>query len=220
MLPFLAVPLALAWRRSPLTTGALAAVSAGIMLAATATDPLLPNDPAIGRHGDVADPWTWGRLIGDDRFARTAASAAGVGRGVIGIAPFLLLVAAAVVLVLRATPRLPLGRHDVAGAVAALAGWLVTLRAAPVLLRHDRFHGGRLGAIDAFLLALLVAFAVVRVLQAGALAGLPAVPLLALLVPPVARDPAAALLVLLVAAVATTLPYIPVSRARTSDVRP
>ena len=107
----------------------------------------------------------------------------------------------------RASPRLPLGRHDVAGAVAALVGWLVTLRAAPVLLRHDRFHGGRLGAIDAFLLALLVVFAVVRVLQAGALAGLPAIPLLALLVPPIARDPAAALLVLLVAALAAAFAH-------------
>jgi hypothetical protein len=207
MLPFLAVPLALAWRRSPLTTAGLAVVSAGIMVAATATNPLLPNDPAVGRHGDVADPWTWGRLIGDDRFARTAASAAGLGRGLIGIAPFLLLIAAAIVLVVRTTPRLPLGRRDVAGAVAALAGWLVMLRAAPVLLRHDRFHGGRLGAVDAFLLALLVVFAVVRVLKAGALAGLPVVPLLALLVPPIAREPAAALLVLLVAALAAAFAH-------------
>ena len=205
MLPFLAVPLALAWRRFPATTGVLAVGSAGIMLAATATDPLLPDDPA--------DPARWARHLSHDHFTRTVASAAGLGRGVIGIAPFVLLVAAAVVLVVRATPRLGLGRHDVAGAGVALAGWLVTLRAAPVLLRRDR-----LGAVDAVLLALLVVFVVVRVLQVGALAGLPAVPLLALLVPAVARNPAAALLVVLVAAVAATLPLIPVPRARASDV--
>jgi hypothetical protein len=134
-LPFLAVPLALAWRRWPLTTGALAVVSAGIMLAATATDPLIPKDP--GR---------WWRLLIHGDFTRT------VG---FGIAPFALLVAAAVVLVVRATPRLSPGRHDVAGALAALVGWLLTLRAAPVLLRHGDF-----GAVGALLLALLVAAAV------------------------------------------------------------
>jgi hypothetical protein len=155
MLPFLAVPLALAWRRWPLTTGALAIVSAGIMLAATATDPLLP---------DGASPSRWWRLLVHGHFTRT------IG---IGIAPFALLVAAAVVLVVRATPRLPVARHDLAGAAAALAGWLVTLRAAPVLLRH-----GDLGAVGALLLALLV-----------------------------------------MAAVAAALLYVPVPRARTSDVR-
>jgi len=155
MLPFLAVPLALAWRRWPLTTAALALVSAGIMLAATATDPLLP---------DGASPTRWWRLLVHGHFTDT------VG---LGIAPFALLIVAAVVLVVRATPRLSPGRHDAAGAVAALVGWLVTLRAAPVLLRH-----GDLGAIGALGLALLV-----------------------------------------VAAVAATLEYVPAPRARTSDVR-
>jgi hypothetical protein len=154
MLPFLAVPLALAWRRWPLTTGALAIVSAGIMLAATATDPLIPRDP--GR---------WWRLLVHGRFTDT------VG---LGIVPFALLVAVAVVLVVRATPRLSPGRHDATGAVAAVVGWLVTLRAAPALLRH-----GDLGAVGALGLALLV-----------------------------------------VAAVAATLEYVPAPRARTSDVRP
>jgi hypothetical protein len=218
MLPFLAVPLALSWRRWPLTTGALAVVSAGIMVAATATNPLLPNDPAIGRHGDVADPWSWARLIGDDRFARTIASAAGLGRGLVGIAPFALLLAAGIVLAVRATGRLSPARHDLAGAAAALAGWLVTLRAAPVLLRHDRFEGGGLGAVDAFLLALLVVFVVVRVLQVGAPAGLPAVPLLAFLVPAVTRGPGVTLLVLLVVALAATFTQrrllLPASDAR------
>jgi hypothetical protein len=153
-LPFLAVPLALAWRCWPLTTGALAIVSAAIMLAATATDPLIPDDP--GR---------WWRLLVHGHFTRTVA---------LGIAPFALLVAAAVALVVRATPRLSPGRHDVAGAVVALVGWLVTLRGAPVLLRH-----GDLGAAGALLLALLV-----------------------------------------IAAVAATLLYVPIPRARAaSDIR-
>ena len=219
MLPFLAVPLALAWRRWPLTTGALAAVSAGIMVVATATDPLLRNDPAIGRHGDVAHPDVWWHLLVHGHFARTVASAAGLGRGLVGIAPFALLLAAAIALAVRATGRLPAGRHDVAGAVAALAGWLVTLRAAPVLLRHDRFHDGRLGAIDALLLALLVVFVVARVLQGGAAVAASALPLLAFAVPAVARDPVVAFLILLVAAIAGTFAHIPIPRARASDVR-
>jgi hypothetical protein len=143
-LPFLAVPLALAWRRWPLTTGGLAAVSAAIMLAATATDPLLP---------DGAHPSRWWRLLVHGHFTRTIA---------LGIVPFALLVAVAVVLVVRATPRLAAGRHDVAGATAALVGWLVTLRAAPALLKH-----GRLGAVGALVLALLVVVVVTRVLQTG-----------------------------------------------------
>jgi hypothetical protein len=146
ILPFLAVPLALAWRRWPLTTGALAAVSAGIMLAATATDPLLPE----GVH-----PSRWWRLLVHGHFTRTIA---------LGIAPFALLVAVAVVLVVRVTGRLPLHRHDLAGAAAALAGWLVTLRAAPILLRH-----GLPGAVGALLLAVLVVLVVARVLQGAAI---------------------------------------------------
>jgi hypothetical protein len=138
-LPFLAVPLALVWRRRPLTTGVLAVVSAGIMLAATATDPLIPKDPS-----------RWWHLLVHGHFTRTVA---------LGIAPFALLVAAALVLVMRATPRLSPGRHDLAGAVAALVGWLVTLRAAPVLLRH-----GDLGAVGALLLVLLVVAAVAAAL--------------------------------------------------------
>lgn len=142
MLPFLAVPLALTWRRWPLTTGALAVVSAGIMLAATATDPLLP---------DGASPSRWWRLLAHGDFTDTIA---------LGIAPFALLVAVAVVLFARGTPRLSPGRHDVAGAAAALAGWLVTLRAAPALLRH-----GSLGALGALLLALLVVAVVAATLE-------------------------------------------------------
>jgi hypothetical protein len=144
MLPFFAVPLALAWRRWPLTTGALAAVSAGIMLAATATDPLLP---------DNVDPGRWWRLLVHGHFTHTIT---------LGIAPFALLVGVAAVLVVRATPLLSPGRHDMAGAAAALAGWLVTLRAAPALLRH-----GSLGAVGALGLALLVVLVVARVLKAG-----------------------------------------------------
>src|SRR5205085_4937756 len=98
MLPFLAVPLGLAWRRAPATTGVLAVASAAIMVAATATLPLLPNDPGIGRHGDVAHPSVWAHRLADGRFTRTVASAAGLGRGWIGILPFALLVLAAVVL--------------------------------------------------------------------------------------------------------------------------
>lgn len=205
VLPFLAVPLALAWRRAPVATGALAAGSAAIMLAATATNPLLPSNVDVGRHGDVARPSVWAERLFDGRFTRTVASAAGLGRGWLGIAPFVLLVAAAVVLAAVATCRLPVRRRDVEAAVLAVAGWLLVLRAAPVLLRHDRFEGGVLGAVAAALLAALVIFTVVRALGTGPLAALPALPLVAFAVPALPRHPSAALLVLFVALLAATV---------------
>jgi len=203
MLPFLAVPLALAWRRAPATTGVLAAASAAIMVAATATLPLLPNDPGIVRHGDVAHPSVWAHRLADGRFTRTVASAAGLGRGWIGILPFALLVLAAVVLAAVTTGRPAVRRRDADAAAVALAGWLVTLRAAPALLRHDRFEGGRLGAVAALLLLAAVVVTVVRVLDSGGLAALPGLPLLALAVPAQPRDPPLALVLLAVSILTT-----------------
>ena len=171
------------------------------MVAATATLPLLPNDPGIGRHGDVAHPGVWAHRLADGRFTRTVASAAGLGRGWIGILPFALLVCTAVVIAAVATGRLAVRRRDAEAAVVALAGWLVTLRAAPALLRHDRFAGGRLGAVAALLLLAAVVVTVVRVLDSGALAALPGLPLLALGVPALPRHPP---LVLLAVSILTT----------------
>jgi hypothetical protein len=104
VLPFLAVPLALAFRRLPLTTTALAGVSALAMAAVTATGPLLAHD---GRwHERLADGWFGGRSWPT-------------------VVPFVLFAVVAVVLGVReaARPAPPAGERWTAA--AALAGWAV-----------------------------------------------------------------------------------------------
>jgi hypothetical protein len=104
ILPFLAVPLALAFRRLPLTTLALAAVSVLAMSAVTATGPLLAHD---GRwHERLADGWFGGRSW-------------------VTVVPFVLLATAAVVLAVRATPRPAIPPGEWLTALAALVGWAV-----------------------------------------------------------------------------------------------
>lgn len=119
MLPFLAVPLALAWRRLPATTLALAVPSALIMVAAATTQPLI---------GDDHRPGLWAELIGEASFENTVASVLGAGNGWAALSPFLLAVAAAVALAVSATPRRPLGDRRLAAGVtvawAALASIL------------------------------------------------------------------------------------------------
>lgn len=223
-LPFLAVPLALAWRRLPLLTGALAAVSAATMLTAKTTEPLLPNDPRVGSHGDVVDTGRWAHHLAHGEFGRSLGSAAGLGRGWLSIAPFVLAIAAALALAAAATGRLPVRRRDAEAAAVALAGWALVLHAAPALLRHDRFEGGTLGVVAAALLAALAVLAVVRAVRAGPRAALPALPLAAFVARPLATHPAWALAVTLVALAAFALAgagrWIPQRLPRASGVRP
>ena len=102
ILPFLAVPLALAFRRLPLTTLALGVVSMLAMSAVTVTGPLLAHD---GRwHERLADGWFGGRSW-------------------VTVVPFLVCAVAAVWLGVRATPRLEGAGGERWTALAALAGW-------------------------------------------------------------------------------------------------
>jgi 4-amino-4-deoxy-L-arabinose transferase-like glycosyltransferase len=184
MLPFLGVMLAPAFRQLPVTTSLLAAISAAIVATATGTEALLPsNDVALQRLGDVADTGRWAHDLAHGLFARTVLSAAGGGSGWIGIAPFALLVAAAVVLAVRATPRPPVVRRDVETAVVVVAGWLVCLQAAPSLLHHDRLSGGATGALAVIALAAAVVVGASRTFRRGLAAAAPALPLLLLFVP-------------------------------------
>jgi hypothetical protein len=198
-LPYAAVGLAAAYRRLPVTTLALAAVSAGTMLLATVTEPLLPNNegPGIRRFGDVAHPSHWLARLRDGRFTDTVFAHAGLGRGWLSIAPVLLVVAAAVALAAASVGRLDVLRRDVECAAVALAGWLVALLAAPELLHHDRFEGGVAGvwAVVALLVAVVVACMETR--RSGFGHAFPAAPLAVL---PFLRDrPSWALAVALIA---------------------
>ena len=112
MLPFLAIPLALAWRRLPGTALALAIPSALVMLAATTTQPLI---------GDEHRPGLWAELIGEASFENTVASVLGAGNGWLALSPLLLAVAASVALAASATPRTGMGDRRLAA--AAVLGW-------------------------------------------------------------------------------------------------
>jgi hypothetical protein len=186
MLPLLGVPLALAWRRFPVTTGALAAASAAMLLLATV------EMPVFFLHGDTATIGTLLHELGRGHVTETV-----VGPGWLAIAPFAIALVVGLVLVAAATPRIGIGRRDVESAAVGLAGWLVVTLAAPSLLDRDRLDGGSLGAAAAALLAALVLVAVVRVFRRGLAAALPALPLAALAVPAVHRHAVWAVFVVL-----------------------
>jgi hypothetical protein len=125
----------------------LGLVSVGAMAIATAAEPLLSND----------DTHHWIARIEDGNFAATVLSLGGVGHGWLAILPFFAAVAVAVA---AAIPRLPVGRHDLATAAAALAAWLVVEHGAPELLRVDSLVHQSTGAIAALLLLAAAAWAV------------------------------------------------------------
>jgi hypothetical protein len=180
MLPFLAVPLALAYRRLPVTTTALALVSVVWMVAATATEPLLPNNFfKAARRGDIADTGHWFHRAADGDFTRTVLTSAGAGHGWIGIAPFLLAVVAGLLLAALATGPPRIRWNEAEAAAVALVGWLLAALTGPVLLRHDRATGSSLGALALVALVVCVIVTATRVNRSGVLAVLPALPLLA-----------------------------------------
>src|SRR4051812_43325434 len=98
LVPYLALPLVLAYRRFPLTTFALAIPSALFMLTATLTFPLIGDD-FVG---------FWAKLVDAANFEPTYFTALGAGHGWEGIVPVLglaLLAGALGALSLRALPR-------------------------------------------------------------------------------------------------------------------
>ncbi len=99
MLPFLAVPLAIAFKRCPGPTIALAAVSIATTVIATITHPL------VGYENETV---VWTRYLSKGFFQPTIATAYGLGRGWGGIWPFLLAAGAGVLLAALASARMRL----------------------------------------------------------------------------------------------------------------
>jgi hypothetical protein len=130
-LPFLAFPIALALKRFPGPTIALAAISIATMAIATVTHPL------VGYENETV---TWMRFLSKGLFQPTIASAYGLGRGWGGIWPFFLAAGAALVAGVWATPRLPLSAAALRGGVLALVGWTLFAALAPTVLGID--HAG------------------------------------------------------------------------------
>lgn len=133
MLPFLACPLALAFKRYPGPTVALAAVSITTTAIATMTHPL------VGYENETV---VWARLLSKGEFQPTIASAYGMGRGWGGIWPFLLAAGGAILLGAWASPRLRMSGRSAAWAALALAGWGLFAWLGPTLLGID--HQGLL----------------------------------------------------------------------------
>jgi hypothetical protein len=138
MVPFLAVPLALAFRRFPGPTIALAGVSAATMVAATITHPLV---------GYETEPVVWARYLRQGFFQPTLVTALGGGRGWGAVVPTLALFAGAAVLAAYASSRLALTPRSLAAGAAAVLAWAAFALFAPRGLGLD--HQGLLDILHA-----------------------------------------------------------------------
>jgi hypothetical protein len=138
MLPFLAVPLGVAFKRFPGPTIALAAVSVTTTVIATITHPL------IGYENEAV---VWTRYLSKGFFQPTIASSFGAGRGWGGIWPFLLAAGAGVLLAALATSRMRLTLRSLGAGALALLAWGLFAALAPTGLGID--HRGLLSIVGA-----------------------------------------------------------------------
>jgi hypothetical protein len=138
MLPFLAVPLGIAFKRFPGPTIALAAVSIVTTVIATITHPL------IGYENEAV---VWTRFLSKGFFQPTIATAYGLGRGWGGIWPFLVAAGAGVLLAALATARMRLTLQTLGAGFLALAAWGLFAALAPTVLGID--HQGLLSIVGA-----------------------------------------------------------------------
>jgi hypothetical protein len=138
MVPFLAVPLALAVRRFPGPTIALAGVSITTMVVATITHPLV---------GYETEPVKWARYLRQGFFQPTLATAYGAGRGWAAVLPTLALFAGAAVLAMLASARVHLSLRALVAGVLAIVAWALFAVLAPPNLGLD--HQGLLDILHA-----------------------------------------------------------------------
>jgi hypothetical protein len=203
-LPFLAVPLALTWRRLPLTTLALGAISAGWMLAATLTKPLILFDTDIG---------VWGQRLRAGNLTATVVTALGGGHGWAAVTPVLLAVAGALACAALAVRPIAVSRRDLTMAGAAAAFWALLAYAAPHLLTVDRTVHEQYGAAAIVVFAAAAVLAMVRAFRAGPGALAAALPLVAFALPGV-RDHTKIALAFALAALACALALEGVAMSR------
>lgn len=159
ILPFLAVPLAVALRELPVTTIGLAAVSAIVMGSVTATHAL------AGYDGE------WLTRFEQRAFTSTAASLVSV-TGWYTILPFFAALVAAAIAAGLATPALRPSRADTAFALAAVLGWALVAAEAPrtAALGGESDRWQAYWAVDALCAVAAAGYALTRV-RAGAAAG-------------------------------------------------
>jgi hypothetical protein len=138
MLPFLAVPLGIAFKRFPGPTIALAAASIATTVIATITHPLV---------GYETETVIWARYLREGFFQPTIATAYGLGRGWGGIWPFLLAAGGGLLLAGYACARVRLTGAALRTGVLALAAWGLFAAIAPTVLGID--HRGLLSILAA-----------------------------------------------------------------------
>jgi hypothetical protein len=164
MLPFFAVPLAAAYRRAPLTTVALAAISGAIMATATITLPILSTS---------ASTRVWFRMLENGVFTT---------RG-ISVETYFAFLALSLIAVAVAT-RLPkITWPDGALAAFAVGGWYALRTAGPVLVQHDVVAHDSWGVITLVVMMLALATVGTFLARGHKLALLAGVPLVALALP-------------------------------------
>jgi hypothetical protein len=136
MLPFLALPLGIAFKRWPGPTIALAGASLTCTIIATITHPLI---------GYETQTVSWMRMLLDDSFQPTIASAYGLGFGWGAIWPFLLAAGGGIALAAFASARVRLTRRALGAGVLALGAWALLAALGPTLLGLD--HRGLLDTL-------------------------------------------------------------------------
>jgi len=161
MLPFLALPLAAAYRKAPIATLSLAIVSAATMAVATVTLPILST---------AASTRTWWRLLEAGHFDTPNANVAAFG----------VFAVLAILLAARATRKFRVTRRDLELAVVGLASWFALRRAGPVLLAHDLAARQKWGLVVLLVIGVVLTAVIVRVARGHGLAWLAGVPVAAL----------------------------------------
>lgn len=171
LLPFLAVPVAAAWRALPLTSLALALAAIVVTTASLLAEPLVSAE----------DAGTWFHRLGRGDVTQTLFHWQLGIDGTRGVIPVALLVLAAVALAMIVTPRPEFTWRDGLLACAALVAWRVLYAGAPVLLEVDRAGGGWTGAVAAVGLLAAMTIFLVLLRRTGPIAVLPAIALLPLI---------------------------------------
>lgn len=161
VLPFLAVPLAATYRRAPITTLSLAAVSAATMIAATITLPILSY---------WSPTRTWWKLLEAGKF----------GTHGITVAVFAVFVVLAIAAAVRTFPRPRLDRKDLQLAAVAVGGWLALARAAPALLGADFANREAWGLLAILGISIALTSVITEVGRGNRLAFIAAIPVVAL----------------------------------------
>ena len=186
VLPFLALPLAMALRARPLAVAGLGILSIAVTALATLTDPLTSEEDGLP---------AWWELLRSSDLVGTVATRLGVDSAWAGVLPFLLAVAVACGLALSTLPLRGRVRADGPLLAGAVAGWVVVASVVPGLLPANDSHGTLAGVVAAVLVVALIGVAVVLALRYGPAALLPALPALFLAAPLFDDRPRLALLV-------------------------